>query len=811
MFRFFRRLFKKPSPPNAPGSSPEELWKADFSSLAASCFHEPDDGRYAVAVQDGELSLALGTGQLFAWTDAGEYRYADVSIEAEFEFEPYGPKCAAGFIIRKAEENSFMYALVSSDGNVRLDAVFNGDPRTLVPWIACPWAAGTGRIALDFVARGSRYLMLVNGRLALEAEDDTLGAGGVAFAAQSYDAPATTRLLSFSVESRPLEVEVVYHRYARVVAADSNQRRALAEGLFMLGHHVAALVQLRKIQDRGGTEARDRFLEAECLMRLELLDDAAASLDACLSIDPTMDRAIEERYNLLYLRGRFLELREALESDPKRLADSPRLLNLLGHAWYNLGSWAEAARAYQGAALADDSMPIYARNQAAALEKTGELVAASGAWLAAAQGFYGQSAWDDARECSARLRELGYDRSELDSLDGLIAYGRGDGAASEALLAKAFRKGKTTAPASYIYGLLLSGKGRSAEAIRAFGKAVELDPGVHIYRYRLAEAKFNSGDACGPELGAALESGPDDGWTLNLAGQSSLRAGDASSAAALFARAAAALPEEAVPAVNLSHALGTMGRSADAVRALGDWVSRNPAAANQLGNLLVEQGKPAEAIEAFENACAIDPNDPDLPDFRVNLAAALLGQGRFSEAEESLRKVLEMRGDARAMALMGDIASEYGDIGRAELSYRGALELEPGNKEILGRLADHYLSRRRHDQALKVAGLLEALDPERAARIRASVRAATTETLACAACGMTWELPKPVPAAKRASLRGEAPDDSPAGSCPSCGKVFCVACRKDTIEDGRFTCPECGEKLNLNDDRVRWLVLQRTI
>jgi tetratricopeptide (TPR) repeat protein len=714
-------------------------------------------------------------------------------------------------MVRKADDSSFIYALVSSDGNVRLDAVFNGDPRTLVPWIPCPWAVGTGRIVFDLVARGSRYLVLVNGRLALETEDDTLASGGLAFAAQSYDAPASTGLLSFSVESRPLEVEVEYLRYARVVAADSGQRRALAEGLFTLGHHVAALVQLRKVQDRGESQARDRFLEAECLMRLELYDEAAAALDTCLSMDPAMEEAIEERYNLLYLRGHYLELREALESDAKRLEGSPRLLNLLGHAWYNLGSWGEAASAYKAAVKADGSMPIYARNQAAALERSGDLGAASGAWLAAAQGFYAQSAWEDARECSARLRELGYDRTELDSLDGLIAYGSGDEAAAEALLAKAYRHGKATAPAMYVHGLLLAQKGKDAEAIRAFAKAAELEPGVHIYRYRLAEAKFNSGVACGPELDAALASGPDDGWTLNLAGQAGLHGGDTASAAALFARAAAALPDEAVPAVNLSHSLELLGRSADAVKALGTWPSRNPAAANQLGNLLLAQGKAEEATRAFEAACTLDPSDPDLPDFQVNLAAVLFGQGRYSEAEDYLRKVLERGDDARAMALMGDIASGYGDVGRAEVSYRGALGLEPGNTAILCRLADHYLDRRRYDQADKIAVQLEALDPARAARIHVAVRAATTETLACASCGRTWEIPRPVPDAKRATLRGEPPDDSPAGSCPSCGTVFCVACRKDAIEDGRFTCPDCGERLNLNDDRVRWLVLKKTM
>ena len=50
------------------------------------------------------------------------------------------------------------------------------------------------------------------------------------------------------------------------------------------------------------------------------------------------------------------------------------------------------------------------------------------------------------------------------------------------------------------------------------------------------------------------------------------------------------------------------------------------------------------------------------------------------------------------------------------------------------------------------------------------------------------------------------PDDSPAGACPSCGKIFCIACRKDQLQDSRFTCPDCGEGLKLSDNRLRYLV-----
>lgn len=813
MLRFIGQFFKKPAQPPLPGSSPEELWRADFSTAARSRFRPSDEDRYSVRLEDGALVLDLHKDNLFAWTDAGDFRYTDVSVEAEIRFGDAGSRRAAGLLFRKLDDASFAYVLVSSDGEVRLDVVFNGDPRTIVPWIACPWATGAETMVLSIVTRGPRIVALVNGRFALEAEDDSLDSGSIAFAAQSYASPGTCRLESLRIESRPVEAESDYLRFARIVAADSSQRRRLAEGFFGQGHYVPALVQLRKVSDRGEGTARDKFLEAECLLRMDLKDEAAEAIEACLKLDPSFGEAMEERYNLMYLRGEYGRLRTELEADARRLSSSPRLLNLLGHAYYNLGSWKSSADAYYRASAGDPGMPIYARNHAMALENSGDRVAAAGSWLAAAKGFYAQEAWDDASDCSARLRELGFDKSVLDSLDGLVAYGRGDLKTAETLLSKLYKKGRADAPASYIHGLILAKAGKRAEALRAYRKAVELEPAIPIYRYRLAEALFVAGERCDDEIAEALAAAPADGWTLNLAGQAALSSGHASEAAAYFGKAVAALPGEAVPVVNLSQALSALGDHEKALAILAAWPANNAAAANRQGNVFAATGRLEAAISSYRGACALavspGTEDPELPEYRVNLAAALFELGELADAEDSLRRALEARDDPRALILMGDIAAEYGDLSRAEMAYRAALERAPGDPSTLSRLAGHYMARRRYKRAAEIALELEALDPASAASLKAAIHAATFETLACASCPRTWEAPKPPPAVPRAKLRGEPSDDSPAGSCPACNKIYCVACRKDALVDGRFTCPDCGGNLNLNDDRVRWVVLEK--
>lgn len=774
-----------------------------------------DDGRYTACLSNGVLELRLKQGNLFAWSEAELYRYIDASVEAEFDKPETG---SAGLMLHMTDESSFVYVLVSAEGSVRLDAVFNGEPRVIVPWIACPWLAEVGSIVLTVVMRGSRYLILANGRWALEADDDSVEAGRLAFVARLGDVPAASfRLRSLRVESRPLEVEVDFTRYGRVLVADDDQRRRVAEGLFSAEAWLPALLHTRKLSRRSNASPADIFMEAECLIRMNMFEEAETLLGACLATDPDFEPAREEHFNLMYLQGRYLSLKEALLADSERVSASPRLQNLLGHAQFNLGAWEEAATAYGSAADADPSMPIYRLNLAESLEKSGRKTDAAAAWLQAARSFFQQQAWNDAGACSTRLRELKYDATLLDSLDARVAYGRGDLPGAERLFAALDKKKRLDAPCALLYGLIRSSRGEREKALELFRLATVLDPEPPIYRFRLAEALFLLGrredDEFSDALESALERAPDDGWILNLEGLAALASARTDRAVEAFRLAAAVLPEAPEPAINLSHALAGSGRIDEALDALGSFSETDAAAANQRGNILVAAGRLEAAEAEFARACALaadaraaPEHHSALPDYLTNLAGARIELGRWSDAEDSLRKALSIRQDARAMMLMGDVAQTYGDAMRAETAYRTILQDEPRNAPVLARLARSYLMRNRFKEAAKIAEELSSLASDEAIGIQSAIRAATTEELSCASCGRLWTCPKPVPHAPRTTLRGEPPAEAPAGSCPNCGKTFCVGCRSADLREGRFVCPECGVNLNLNDDRVRWLV-----
>jgi len=834
------------------GSVVEEVWIAALSGEKNGRFLSRDEESYAAAYSGGALELVLRKPGLFAWTEAPVYQYGDFGVEAEMVFGEDAPYSSCGILFRLADEMNFYALLVSNRGYIRLDAIFNGKPRTLVAWTECA-SVTSPSFRLRLIARGPHLIAFVNEEWVLEAMDETFRTGYLAFAGQFYDdgqpggqspdlpapspsvavagtAEARFRLASLLVESRLPELEAWYYRFTYVEAAGADARCRLAASYFSMGEWLAAAVQLRKAEKLRPLDPEELFLKAEVSLRLELYDEAEGAIDACLAsgaTGATKDRAVEEKANILYLRGHYPELR-AYTRD--RLAKDPsnaRLWTLAGHACFNLGDYIGAAEEYGRAAALEPGQPLCRMNEARAREQAGDRKGACKAYLAAANGFFEAEDDDDLALAMARVEELEPRQPGLAAMKAKLLYRNGNKKEAKAAIDRLITEGTEDSALHYLAGLLEIEAGRRMKALACFEKAVSLEPTYPLYTFRLAESLFLLGR---PEAKAAiaraLELGPEDGWTCNLGAMAilagatvtmdtatgtvpeengstpSLSPEEAAEARRLLEKACKALPGAAEPVINLAELESLSGDHEAALASLSA-LPENAAARNQAGNILVRQGKIDEAVREYRRAVRIDPS---MTEYLLNLAAAYLEIESFSDAEDCVRKALERDPSPRAYLLAGNIALVYGDWVRAETAFRVGLEAAPDDSVLLLALARTYLGARKLKKAEECATRLAKVDQARASAFNQEYLETTTESLSCSSCGRTWRIPRNLPAQSGESIRGMPPDDSPAGVCPRCGKVYCIACRKADLQDNRFTCPDCGEPLKLSDNRLRWLV-----
>jgi len=823
VFSFIRKLFTKEREPE-PGSLVEELWVADLSDEKKGRFRAVRGDSYEAAYREGALDLKLHRPNLFAWTEASIHLETDLVVEGDFSLGPKGAYSAAGFLIRAADDENFYSVLVSSRGFFRMDVVANGNPRSLLAWTECPAPLGDAPLGESFnlrvIARGERFIIMIDGDWAAEIEDETFNSGYIAFAAQNYDSgsEAAARLESCFIESRPIEVETWFYRYNYFEIAAPEARRRLAETFFAMGEWLDAAVQIEKIEKRRKLDADELFLKAETSLRLELQDEAEQALDACLALKPDMENAIQEKANLLYLKARYPELRDFTAKLLEKETDNARLWNLSAHARFNLGDFAGAARDYGKAAQIDGAEPLYSMNEGRALDQIGDKAGATAAYLAAARGFYEAEAYDDLALALGRLKELGASKPELDALKAKVLYREGKHREAGRLIDALVDDGKADASLYYLSGLLEVEKGERTSALSRFAKAVELEPTYPLYAFRYAESLFIlDRPEAAAAIAKALELAPEDAWTRNLAGMAALREASAlaekgeklppekaARTRAYLEGAAKDLPDAPEPRINLAE-LESLEGSADKALDVLSSLPYDGAARNEAGNILVRAGRIEEAAREYEKAVVFAPG---MEEYEANLASVCLELERYGDAQEHIRKALDSGNSARTYLLAGDLGLAYGERARAEASYRVGLELSPNDPGLLMALGRCYLGARDQKKAEDCVERLKAVDAARAEKLEGEILEAMTEVLSCASCGRAWRVPRNLPSQSGESIRAMPPDESPAGSCPRCGKIYCIACRKGDLVENRFTCPDCGETLKLSDNRLRYLVRQ---
>jgi tetratricopeptide (TPR) repeat protein len=158
-----------------------------------------------------------------------------------------------------------------------------------------------------------------------------------------------------------------------------------------------------------------------------------------------------------------------------------------------------------------------------------------------------------------------------------------------------------------------------------------------------------------------------------------------------------------------SFAAGEYRQAWDAVQEALGTNPLDPALLRLAGRAAMELGKD-EAVEYFQRAVALDPNDPD--GWR-ELGDALAYDGRPSEAGQALHRAVRLRPeDTAALVSLGHASLASGHRERAITYLNRALEGDPENTVALGGLVTAYRSLGRPVEALEAAKQVAKAAPD---------------------------------------------------------------------------------------------------
>jgi tetratricopeptide (TPR) repeat protein len=154
-------------------------------------------------------------------------------------------------------------------------------------------------------------------------------------------------------------------------------------------------------------------------------------------------------------------------------------------------------------------------------------------------------------------------------------------------------------------------------------------------------------------------------------------------------------------------ALARQGNLVDAEKELRAAVREAPAVATyhaQLGSILGLEGKWKEALECFQKAVELTPDNLD---FRRETAAVQWQMGLMQAAEGNLQYVLKKRpGDAGALLLLGLVKEKTGDYANAAQLLDSQFELVAAQPERTVALFHSVMESRQTDKVSRILNLL---------------------------------------------------------------------------------------------------------
>jgi hypothetical protein len=282
MFSFLKRVFKSKNKVAVQDfeQSAFENWASSFSNPETRRFIEEEGDGYKTQFNKG-LELQLLRKNLYAWTVNPQFQYKNLILQGTIDFsktnlskrlanklsqDAQAGSAAFGFLFRYVDESNHLSFLISNQGFFRLDAYFNGNQFPLIGWTKCPppprslnknkeaetkeTKKSLGKIPLTILAYETKIAAIINGRLALMLDDDTVQSEGyIAFAGQNWTSEEVSQasLLNISLESRQMQVSAFASDLIENAYIPSDARIQLALSYAAVSRMVPALIEVKKL------------------------------------------------------------------------------------------------------------------------------------------------------------------------------------------------------------------------------------------------------------------------------------------------------------------------------------------------------------------------------------------------------------------------------------------------------------------------------------------------------------------------------------------------------------------------------------
>jgi Flp pilus assembly protein TadD len=282
-----------------------------------------------------------------------------------------------------------------------------------------------------------------------------------------------------------------------------------------------------------------------------------------------------------------------------------------------------------------------------------------------------------AGESERQAQQRNPDLAPVHRVAGLLALREGLYDTAESECFRAVVLDPNDGEAYRVLGQAYEADNRSGEALVAYGKAVEVDPGDYRNQQQL-------------------------GWYH-------YRRADYGNALPYFLKMASLAPDEAVPHYTLGSTYVSLGRLSEAESELRLAIRLGETAdeLHNLGMVLIEERKYPEAVASVLRALSLAPEQSI---WRMNLGTAYRLMNRKPESEQAYRRALELAGqemardprDGRTRSHLAFICARLGDASRAESEIRQAEVLAPDDAQVRFMAVATFEALKRRDDAIKL-------------------------------------------------------------------------------------------------------------